>query len=154
MLRRSLSAELQIWYPMHKIKKSATYEVKFAIGSREGYDGPSFTKDQVMDAIGEFQKFCPISQPVKITDHVTFVMKDYREDGWDISAICYPNHPPDRGPNDPAQVKEFMFALAEHLLYHFKQNRITVRTFPSWMSDHCPSTEMFEIESAQKTATK
>lgn len=139
---------------MYEIKKSATYEVKFAIGSREGYDGPSFTKDQVMDAIGEFQKICPISQPVKITDKVTFVMKDYREDGWDISAICYPNYPPDKPPNKPRQVKEFMYGLVEYLLYRFKQNRITVRIFPSWESPYFPKTEMFEIEGAEKVATK
>jgi hypothetical protein len=143
---------------MHEIKTSQTYEVMFAIGSREGYHGPSFTKEQLMDAIGEFQKTCPVSQPVKVTDKVTFVMKDYREDGWDISAICYPNHPPDRPPNQPGQVKEFMTALAEHLLYHFKQNRITVRVFPSWIpSDKFPGfpeTFMFEVKDAQKTHTK
>jgi hypothetical protein len=138
---------------MHEIKTSQTFEVKFAIGSREGYHGPSFTKEQVMDVIGEFQKTHPLAMPVKITDHVTFVMKGYREDGWDISGICYPN-----SSNKPEQVKEFMFALAEHLLYHFKQNRITVRTFPSWNPASIffgsPSTEMFEIKDAQKTHTK
>ncbi len=135
------------------MKTSETYEVKFAIGSREGYRGPSFTKEQVMDAIGEFQNTHPLAMPVKITDKVTFVMKDYREDGWDLSAICYPN-----SPNTPRQVKEFMYALAQHLLYHFKQNRITVRIFPSWVpTDEMlgfPTTEMFEIENAEKVATK
>jgi hypothetical protein len=137
---------------MHEIKKSSTYEVKFAIGSREGYHGPSFTKGQLMDVIGEFQKSCPIAQPVKITDKVTFVMKDYREDGWDISAICYPN-----SPNKPEQVKEFMSALAEHLLYHFKQNRITIRVFPSWVPStdpRLPETFMLEIKDAEKTHAK
>jgi hypothetical protein len=138
---------------MLNTKGSETFEVKFAIGSREGYHGPSFTKEQVMNAIGAFQKTHPLAQPVKVTDHVTFVMKDYREDGWDISGICYPN-----SPNNPEQVREFMFALAEHLLNTFKQNRITVRTFPSWVpSSECPgfpSTDMFEIEDAEKTHTK
>lgn len=125
----------------------------FAIGSREGYHGPSFTKEQLMNAIGEFQQSHPLAMPVKVTDCVTFVMKDYREDGWDISGICYPN-----SPQSPKQVKEFMYALAEHLLYHFKQNRITVRVFPSWIpsdeNNGFPSTEMFEIEGAQRTHTK
>jgi len=138
---------------MHEIKQSQTFEVKFAIGSREGYHGPSFTKEQVMDAIGEFQRIHPQAMPVKITDNVTFVMKDYREDGWDISGICYPN-----SPNKPEQVREFMSALAEHLLYHFKQNRITVRTFPSWMPSSqfpgFPETFMLEIKDAQKTHAK
>jgi len=142
---------------MHEIKKSSTYEVMFAIGSREGYHGPSFTKEEVMDTIGEFQKTCPVAQPVKVTDKVTFVMKDYREDGWDISAICYPNHPPDRPMNQPSQVKEFMVGLAEHLFYHFKQNRITIRClcdeglrFPGVH----PETFMFERQDAEKTHTK
>jgi hypothetical protein len=143
---------------MHEIKNSATYEVKFAIGSREGYHGPSFTKEQVMDVIGEFQKIHPVAQPVKITDKVTFVMKDYREDGWDISAICYPNHPPDRPMNQPGQVREFMVNLAEHLFHHFKQNRVTVRCFPSWTpSDKpmgFPETFMFERQDAEKMYTK
>ncbi len=137
---------------MHNIKNTPTYEVKFAIGSREGYDGPAFTKEQVMDAIGEFQKKHVFKMPVKITDKVTFVMMDYREDGWDISGICYPN-----SQNSPEQVKIFMYELALHILYRFKQNRITVRCFPSWIpSSHpeYPSTEMFEIENAQKAATK
>lgn len=126
----------------------------FAIGSREGYHGPSFTKEQVMDAIGEFQQTCPVAQPVKVTDKVTFVMKDYREDGWDISAICYPNHPPDRPPNEPEQVKEFMMGLAEFLFHRFKQNRITVRIFPSWESSERPKTLMFERQDAEKTHKK
>ena len=136
---------------MHEIKKSATYEVMFAIGSREGYHGPSFTKEQVMDAIGEFQKTCLLSQPVKVTDKVTFVMKDYREDGWDISAICYPNHSPDRLPNLPYQVKEFMVGLAENLFHHFKQNRITVRCLGE---NAVLETFMFERQDAEKTHTK
>lgn len=142
---------------MHKIIESATYEVKFAIGSREGYNGPSFTKQNLMDEIGEFQKHCSCPQPVKITDHVTFVMQDYREDGWDISAICYPNHRPGKLPNNPQQTRQFMYELAEYLLYKFKQNRITIRCFPSWIpSNHAeyPSTEMFEMENAEKTALK
>ncbi len=144
---------------MHNIKESVTYEVKFAIGSKEGYHGPSFTKEDVVRAIGEFQETSPVAMPVKITDHVTFVIKDYVEDGWDISAICYPN-----SINTPKQVKEFMFGLAEHLLYHFKQNRITIRTFPYWDSDDMPlvemafldfpSTIMFEIPNAEKNHTR
>jgi len=134
------------------MKQSRTFEVQFAIGSREGYHGPSFTKTQLMGAIGDFQQSYAQPIPVKVTD-CAFVMKDYREDGWDISCICYPN-----SPQGPKQVKEFMYALAEHLLYHFKQNRITVRVFPSWIpSDEnhgFPSTEMFEIEDAQRTHTK
>jgi hypothetical protein len=45
------------------------------------------------------------------------------------------------------QIKEFMTALAKHLLVTFKQNRITMRT----LVDDSPfiHTVMFESESAQ-----
>lgn len=135
----------------HEILTSVTYEVKFAIGSREGYHGPSFAKYEVMDAISEFQKISSIAMPVKVIDCVTFVMKDYREDGWDISAICYPN-----SPNTPRQVKEFMMGLAEHLLYRFKQNRITIRSFPSHTPAPIdfPDTVMLQRMNAEKTHKK
>jgi hypothetical protein len=136
----------------YDLKSSTTYEIKFAIGSREGYHGPSFTKEDVLSAIGEFQKTHPLAMPVKVTDHVTFIMKDYREDGWDISGICYPN-----SSNRPDQVQEFMFDLAEHLLYRFKQNRITIRTLceaEDYAGHRPPHTVMFEIKDAEKTHTK
>lgn len=110
-----------------------------------------------MDAIGKFQETCPVAQPVKVTDKVTFVMKDYREDGWDISAICYPNHPPDRPMNQPGQVKEFMVGLAEHLFNHFKQNRITVRCLCDEgirLPGAKPETFMFERSDAEKSHKK
>jgi hypothetical protein len=105
----------------HIVKCCDYHEIRFAVGSREGYHGPIFTKGTLLDAIAEFQGDSPVAMPVKVTDHVTFINKDYVEDGWEISAICYPNHA-----NTQLELRQFMNGLAEHLLYKLKQNRITV----------------------------
>jgi hypothetical protein len=138
----------------HIIKTSFTYEVTMAIGGREGYHGRRFTKDEVLDAISEYQNISSVAMPVKVTSNVTFINKDYRERGFDISAICYPN-----SPSHPDQVEEFMFSLAEHLLYRLNQNRITIRKLwadhdfsPS--GDSHSSTIMLERKNAEKTHKK
>jgi hypothetical protein len=136
---------------MHKIKYSFTYEVTFCIGSREGYNGRAFTREEVLDQINLFQKGFTGSMPVKVSDTVTFTMKDYRENGWEVSAITYPN-----SSASIDEVKNFMRNLAEHLLYHFKQNRITIReTFngPTLVGSE-PNTIMLEMNDAEKTHHK
>lgn len=138
----------------HIVKTSYTYEAKFSIGSREGYNGRRFTEEEVLDAIGEYQNISPLAMPVKVTSGVTFINKDYREKGFDVSGICYPN-----SPQRPDQVDEFVSGLAEYLLYRLNQNRITVRKL--W-ADHdfdpsghnTPTTIMFERTNAEKTHKK
>lgn len=136
---------------MHKLKYSSTFEVTFCIGSREGYNGRAFTREEVLDQINLFQKEFSGSMPVKVSDTVTFTMKDYREDGWEVSAITYPN-----SPASIDEVKHFMHNLAERLLYHFKQNRITIReTFngPRYLGSEA-NTIMLEMNDAEKTHHK
>lgn len=132
----------------HVIKGSPTYEVKFAIGSREGYNGRSFTKEEVLDSISEYQETSALAMPVKVTSGITFVNKDYREDGFEISGICYPN-----SRNTPDQVEEFMLGLAEYLLYRLNQNRITIRRLCSRDLGGL-NTKMLERKSAEKTHKK
>jgi hypothetical protein len=128
----------------HELKYSPTYEVTFCIGSREGYNGPSFTRKDVLNQISKFQHEFPKSMPVKVSDTVTFTMKDYHEDGWEVSAITYPNSPASH-----YDVSDFMSKLAENLLYHFKQNRITIRS-----SGVLVQTVMLEMKNAEKTYHK
>jgi len=128
----------------HELKYSPTYEVTFCIGSREGYNGPAFTREDLLNQINKFQYEFPKSMPVKVSDTVTFTMKDYREDGWEVSAITYPN-----SPASYLDVDSFMSKLAENLLYHFKQNRITVRYLHG-----NGATVMFEMKTAEKTHRK
>lgn len=128
----------------HERKHSPTYEVTFCIGSREGYNGPAFTREDVLNQINKFQYEFPKSMPVKVSDTVTFTMKDYREDGWEVSAITYPN-----STASVPDVSDFMSKLAENLLYHFKQNRITIR----YLCDN-GATVMLEMKNAEKTHHK
>jgi hypothetical protein len=129
----------------HIVKTSQTYEVKFAIGSREGYHGPSFTEEDVLLAIAAYQEISPLAMPVKVSSDITFINKDYREKGFEVSGISYPN-----SKNDPSQVDKFMDGLAEHLLYCLKQNRITIRK----LGYGCDMTVMLERKDAEKTHKK
>jgi hypothetical protein len=128
----------------HEFKYSPTYEVTFCIGSREGYNGLAFTREDVLNQINKFQYEFPKSMPVKVSDTVTFTMKDYREDGWEVSAITYPN-----SPASCSDVDSFMGKLAENLLYHFKQNRITIRYL-----NGSGATIMLEMKTAEKSHHK
>lgn len=139
---------MQFYMDKHRSKVSETYEVTFCIGSREGYNGAAFTRHDLLARISTFQYEYTDSMPVKVSDTVTFTMKDYREDGWEVSAITYPNSSADK-----LAVREFMQQLAQYLLYHFKQNRITIRCLENTMLDEhlLPNTEMLEMLDAEKT---
>lgn len=131
----------------HKLKFSGqTYEVTFCIGSREGYNGRSFTRDDLIEQISKFQTDFKESMPVKVSDTVTFVMRDYREDGWEVSAITYPN-----SPKISDEIDCFMHELAKHLFYHFRQNRITIRHLFSPNTDNICQTMMIESLDAEKS---
>jgi hypothetical protein len=108
----------------HTLKYSETYEVCLYIGSREGYHGPLFTRNSLIDAISEFQDHVgEQALPVRVSDTLTFLKgKSYAEDGWEVSAILYPNRP-----STISAINDFMLKLAEYLLYKFNQNRITIR---------------------------
>jgi len=133
----------------HEIKYAPTYEVTFCIGSREGYNGPAFTREDVLNRINKFQHEFHKSMPVKVSDAVTFTMKDYSENGWEVSAITYPNSPANR-----EDVDSFMNGLAENLLYHFKQNRITIRHLLHPIYGNILTTVMLEMKDAEKTYRK
>ncbi len=111
-------------------KQCDGYECKLTIGSREGYHGPHFSRNDLIGVIQSFQECYPEAIPVMVTSTCSFVhKKQYREDGWEVSVIKYPNHL-----RDEKFLHDYLTAMAEHLADKFKQNRITVRGFRSPVS--------------------
>lgn len=105
-----------------KTKQSFAYECCLYIGSREGYNGPFFTKKELFDKIKSFQENNEfLRHPVRITECTFLCTHSYEENGYEISAITYPN-----SNKNQEEIRDFMTALALDLISHFKQNRITI----------------------------
>lgn len=102
------------------------------IGSKEGYDGRIFAREELIEKVRQFQKQMDMVS-VRITP-TTYLAGDYVEDGWEIAAINYP-----RFPKDPTA---FMKNLAIYLISELKQNRISIMT--------ANETFLFESDSAQQ----
>jgi hypothetical protein len=103
-----------------RVKIEDTYEVRLYLGSKEAYNGREFTFEELTKFIGQFQKDRDDACPLRITQ-CSFVYEDYLEQGWEIGVINYP-----RFPRPEAELWRFMCKLAEKLLTHFNQNRISV----------------------------
>jgi hypothetical protein len=97
-----------------------TYEVKFYVGSREQYDGRTFGKRRVLDAIAEFQKQDGNMACVRVTE-CDFQAGDYLEGGFEVALIDYPRYPKGK-----KWVLFYMRRLADHLLVSLNQNRIGI----------------------------
>lgn len=130
----------------YSLKSSPTFESVLYIGSKEGYHGKEFTKDELVATINQYQKSCDSEHklPVRIME-CEYTFEDYREKGWEVSAISYPNRP-----KEVVVICEFIEGLAQHLLKHFNQNRITVRH----LSNPSYNTLMFERTDAEETHEK
>ena len=103
------------------MKSCPTHEVSLYIGSVRGYNGDPFTREELFEAIGSYQSSKgDATLAVRITP-TTFVVRDYVEDGWEVTAINYPRFVKKRG-----DIDQFMVGLAGNLLNVFQQNRITV----------------------------
>jgi|SaaInlV_165m_DNA_2_1040747.scaffolds.fasta_scaffold79308_1 hypothetical protein len=120
-----------------RVKIEDTFEVKLYLGSKESYNGREFSFEELTKFIGQFQKDRDDACPLRITQ-CHFVFEDYLEQGWEVGVINYPRFPKEEG-----ELWRFMCSLAEHLLEHFKQNRISVIS-----PKH---THMFEVEEAKQT---
>jgi hypothetical protein len=112
-----------------KMKSNPRYEVKIYIGSRRGYKGAPFDKGELTAYIWDVQDEAGPEQanPVRVSE-TTYLWagpgEKYKEEGWEIAVIQYPRRP------KPIQViNRFALNLAESLLKHFHQNRISV-VFP------------------------
>lgn len=123
-------------------KTCGTYEVLLYIGSKEGYNGKAFSREDLLREIGLFQDVIPKSLPLRVSACSYIAGSKYLEDGHEISAIMYPNQL-----RTPVEIDCFMHSLAKHLMQTFKQNRITVRSI-GFGSQHT-YTIMYESEEAE-----
>jgi hypothetical protein len=105
---------------MYTIKKVATFEVRIYIGSHYGYTDEKFTFEELKSTIRDFQYENTCSVRIAPT---TFFVKDYEEQGWEITAINYP-----RFPKPESEIYDFALGLASTLLEKFKQERISFVT--------------------------
>ena len=103
------------------MKSCSTHEVSLYIGSVRGYNGEPFTREELFEAIAGYQVAKgDATLAVRITP-TTFVVRDYVEDGWEVTAINYPRYI-----KKPGDIDQFMVGLANCLLITFRQNRISV----------------------------
>lgn len=107
-----------------RYKSFSHFEARLYIGSRAGYNGPTFDEEELVTEVGKYQSLHKdMTGPVRITK-TQYIFDDYRENGWEITAIVYP-----RFPQPESIVRMFMLSLGGYLLERFKQNRISI-AFP------------------------
>ena len=120
----------------------SAYEVSLFIGSFNNETEESFTKDELITQIAKFQDASdlppgqgvlrltgdnrpnppPSKHPVRVTETAFVYGHDYRELGWQVTAIQYP-----RAWAEKDVIFRWMSSLAEYLLDEFKQHRICVQ---------------------------
>jgi hypothetical protein len=97
------------------------YESKLYMGSEDFHSHDKFRQLDVEDFIASIQDEYGFIIPIRITP-VTFVSgSEYREEGWEISAINYP-----KIQITADKIDKFMQHLAESLVSKFNQHRICV----------------------------
>ena len=102
-------------------EKIPHYESRLYMGSETFFSDVKFSQEEVEDFIASVQDDHEIIVPVRITK-VTFISgRDYKEDGWEISAINYP-----KIRSSEKQICDFMEHLAQKLVSEFHQHRICV----------------------------
>lgn len=105
-----------------KNKMANARQAHIWVGSRRGYDGPSLTREDVLEAVASYQREAPEDErgTARLTP-TTFVFQDYVEEGWEISLLLYP-----RFPQSPVGFKMGAHQLAIHLMKTLSQNRVSV----------------------------
>ena len=103
------------------MKSVKTYEVKIALGLKEGYNGSQHHWKEVIPVIQEYVDLVGLCVTVTPT---TFVYTSGREDGVFIGLIDYP-----RFPKDHVLIRSHAYSIAHLLMTTFKQHRCTIQ-FP------------------------
>jgi hypothetical protein len=106
---------------MSDTRLAYTHEVRLYVGSREGYGGPEFGRERVVEAVRDFHRIHPHHVACLRVTPCCYVVRDYLEEGWELACINYPRFPKPFG-----MIDEMMRALGRHLLVSLKQNRVTV----------------------------
>jgi hypothetical protein len=125
-----------------KTRSNSTHEVRIYLGDRRGYKGAAFNKAELTDYIWRAQEEAGEDEanPVRVTA-TTYLRagpdRRYKEDGFEVAVIQYP-----RSPKPVQVINRFAMNLAEGLLRHFEQNRISV-VFPQ-------ETVLLEAEDAEQ----
>ena len=97
------------------------YESRLYMGSETFFSDEKFSQEEIENFIATVQDDYDIIIPVRITP-ITFVSgSEYKESGWEISAINYP-----KVEATPSIIDSFMKYLAEKLLDKFNQHTICV----------------------------
>lgn len=97
------------------------YEVRIYLGSVNSVTGENIYGFSLERVIGEIQEEYGKIIPVRITETAYISGTNYRERGWEISAINYP-----KLFVSMSDIKEFMLDLGNRLLKKFGQSRICV----------------------------
>ena len=105
---------------MTNIKIKPYYESKLYIGSLK-HTGEEFDQQSLEKAISNAQDNYKSVIPVRITPTVFISGSEYRECGWEISAINYP-----KIETNSMDIDDFMKHLAIKLSKKFKQHTICV----------------------------
>mgnify|MGYP003650254565 FL=1 len=103
------------------MKTGDHYESRLYMGSETFFSDEKFSQEEIENFIATVQDDYDIIIPVRITP-ITFVSgSEYKESGWEISAINYP-----KVEATPSIIDRFMKYLAEKLLDKFNQHTICV----------------------------
>lgn len=104
-----------------RVKEVPTFEARIYIGSRVGYGGQEFTKEDVVALVQTLQAADGDRLTTVRVSPTEFVAGQYREPGWEVTSISYPLYP-----HREAEVRAWTRSLAEHLLARFGQNRVSI----------------------------
>lgn len=103
--------------------QSTGYVVRLFIGSRFGYVGKSFSKEELIGRLRTYFAENPDAGLCVRVSELTFVAPGYIEDGFELAASNYP-----RFPLSHKEIDERMDKLAKFVLQDLQQRRISIET--------------------------
>jgi len=105
--------------------KKPSYEVKLFIGSVDESCKTAFAERVIVDLVAEFQESKKQILPIRIS-RVSFISgSNYREQGWELSAINFPKVN-SWGRSYKKFMSEYMNDLARLLMTRLNQKRVSV----------------------------
>ena len=105
----------------YKTKSVKCYESQIYIGNINETTRQAITQEDIEKFIAQAQDEWEYIIPVRVSETVFVAGSEYKEKGWEISAISYP-----RLNLEWTEISKFMNHLASLLLDNFKQRRVSV----------------------------